>query len=49
MKIYLEIPQKNGKNVGSHFYENTPSDINLPLTNPFKLLLCMFLFNLSMV
>ena len=31
MKSYLEIPPKVGKNVGIHFYENTPSEIKLPL------------------
>ena len=31
MKIYLEIPPKNGIKVGIHFYENIPSEINLPL------------------
>ena len=31
IKIYLEIPPKNGKKVGIHFYENILSEINLPL------------------
>ena len=31
MKVYLEIPQKIGKKVGIHFYENILSEIDLPL------------------
>ena len=31
MEIYLEIPQKIGKKVGTQFYENILSEINLPL------------------
>ena len=29
--IYLEMPQKVGKEVGIHFYENVLSEINLSL------------------
>ena len=31
IKIYLEIPPEIGKKVGIHFYENIPSEIDLPL------------------
>ena len=31
IEIYLEIPPEIGKKVGIYFYENTPSEIDLPL------------------
>ena len=31
LNIYLEMPQKVGKKVGIHFYENVLSEMNLPL------------------
>ena len=31
INIYSEMPQKTGKKVGIHFYENVLSEINLPL------------------
>ena len=32
MNNYLEMPQKDGKKVGVHFYKNILSEMNLPLT-----------------
>ena len=42
MNIYLEMPPKNGKKVGIHFYENVLSEMNLPLTHTNQLLLLTF-------
>ena len=36
INIHLEMPQKAGKKVGIHFYENVLAEMNLPLLVLYK-------------